>query len=84
MSHTTFFVQECPTCGRRLQIRVVYLGRRLYCQHCGGPFLAADPAASPARSEHDSSPLLERAEQLLAYAEQHKSQPTYVNELPTF
>ena len=84
MSHTTFFVQECPTCGRRLQIRVVYLGRRLFCQHCGGPFLAADPAAAPLRPEPESSPLLERAEQLLAFAEQQKSHATYVNEATTF
>jgi hypothetical protein len=84
MSHTTFFVQECPTCGRRLQIRVVYLGRRLYCQHCGGPFLAADPAAIPIHSDPDSSPLLERAEQLLAFAEQQKSHAPLGNELPTF
>jgi hypothetical protein len=84
MSHTTFFVQECPTCGRRLQIRVVYLGKRLYCQHCGGPFLAADSAASPLRSEPASARLLERAEELLAFAEQQKSHASYVNELPTY
>jgi hypothetical protein len=83
MSHTTFFVQECPTCGRRLQIRVVYLGRRLFCQHCGGPFVAADPASAPIPSDF-ASPLLERAEQLLAFAEQQKIHATYVNEATTF
>ena len=63
MSHTTYYVQECPTCGRRLQIRVAYLGRRLFCQHCGGPFQACDPSGGPAPSD------LDRAEQLLAFAE---------------
>ena len=23
----TYFVQECPTCGRSLQVRVEYLGK---------------------------------------------------------
>ncbi len=32
MSNPTYFVQECPTCGRRLQIRVEYLGKRVVCQ----------------------------------------------------
>ena len=44
MSNATYFVQECPTCGRRLQIRVEYLGRRVVCQHCQGALIAADPA----------------------------------------
>jgi hypothetical protein len=72
MLHTTFFVQECPTCGRRLQIRVAYLGKRLYCQHCGGPFFASDPSQAPARPRHAPAPLLERAEELLAVAEQQR------------
>ncbi len=42
MSQVTYFVQECPTCGRRLEIRVEYLGRRVACQHCHGQFLASD------------------------------------------
>lgn len=37
-----FFHQSCPICGRTLQIRVHLLGRRVYCQHCGGGFLALD------------------------------------------
>jgi hypothetical protein len=77
MSHTTYYVQECPTCGRRLQIRVAYLGRRLFCQHCGGPFYACDPSAGPAPMPIGRTPaqLLERAEELLAFAEQQKPVP---------
>lgn len=75
MSHTTYFVQECPTCGRRLQIRVVYLGRRLFCQHCGGPFFACDPSTAPVPPDLRSTGLLERAERLLAVAEQQKHAP---------
>jgi hypothetical protein len=34
--------QNCPVCGRNLRIRVMLLGRRVYCQHCGGGFIATD------------------------------------------
>lgn len=37
-----YFNQSCPVCGRTLRIRVQLLGRRVYCQHCGGGFLALD------------------------------------------
>ncbi len=39
-----FFQQGCPVCGRRLEIDVCFLGRRVYCQHCGGGFVAMDVA----------------------------------------
>lgn len=65
MSKATYFVQECPTCGRRLQIRVEYLGKIVACQHCRGRFEASDPA-SRMRRPSDSSILLARADELLA------------------
>ncbi|MFM9195658.1 MAG: zf-TFIIB domain-containing protein, partial [Planctomycetia bacterium] len=34
--------QNCPVCGRNLRIRVTLLGRLVYCQHCGGGFVASD------------------------------------------
>ena len=34
--------QSCPVCGRNLRIRVMLLGQRVYCQHCGGGFIATD------------------------------------------
>ncbi|MGL6227557.1 MAG: hypothetical protein ACRC10_13135 [Thermoguttaceae bacterium] len=39
----TYYLQSCPTCGRRLQIRVEYMGRRVICYHCGAALLAQDP-----------------------------------------
>jgi DNA-directed RNA polymerase subunit RPC12/RpoP len=57
-----YFVQECPTCGRSLQIRVEYLGRRLVCEHCRGRFIARDPASAPVDAADD---LLRRADALL-------------------
>jgi DNA-directed RNA polymerase subunit RPC12/RpoP len=62
MANSTYYVQECPTCGRRLQIRVEYLGRRVVCQHCHGAFIAADPAMRTDCSNR----LLKRADELLA------------------
>ena len=43
-SRTVYYPQGCPVCGRRLQIDVNLLGRRVYCQHCGGGFVAMDDA----------------------------------------
>jgi hypothetical protein len=74
MSNPTYYVQECPTCGRRLQIRVEYLGRRVVCQHCRGAFIAADPAM---RIDCGTN-ILERADALLAsvaHQQHHVRQP---------
>jgi len=42
MSRDVFYHQRCPVCGRTLRIRVNLLGQRVYCQHCGGGFVAWD------------------------------------------
>jgi hypothetical protein len=70
----TFFVQPCPTCGRNLEVRIQYLGRKVVCQHCRAEFLAQEglsaapgetvPTEAPAAETR--SPLMARAEQLLA------------------
>jgi hypothetical protein len=57
MSPSTYFVQECPTCGRRLHIRVEYLGRRVVCQHCHGALIAADPVLQPRAHRYDNHPI---------------------------
>ena len=31
MPSPLYFIQECPTCGRSLQIRVGYLGKQVVC-----------------------------------------------------
>ena len=68
MSAATYFVQECPTCGRTLQVRVEYLGRRVVCQHCSAKFEAADPSVT-VEAPHDSSlSVLARAEELIEEA----------------
>ena len=62
MSRSTYFVQECPTCGRSLQVRVEYLGRHVVCQHCHARFEASDAGSAPSGSSGD---LLRRADELL-------------------
>jgi hypothetical protein len=68
MSNSTYFTQECPSCGRRLQIRVEYLGRKVRCQHCGGQFLAIDPASARSEPAEQGNELLRRADELLESA----------------
>ena len=66
MPHATFFVQECPTCGRRAEVRVEYLGRQVICDHCHGRFMATDPNGVASGSvAATSADLLRRAERLL-------------------
>jgi hypothetical protein len=68
MSRSTYFVQECPTCGRKLQVRVQYLGKQVVCQHCSARFEAYDASSASYPAPPSSLSLLERAEQLLQTA----------------
>ena len=74
MSRSTYFVQECPTCGRSLQVRVEYLGRQVVCQHCHGRFEACDPASTSSPPESGAN-LLRRADQLLEAMERRRDRP---------
>jgi hypothetical protein len=78
MTRSTYFVQECPTCGRDLEIRVEFLGRAVSCQHCGGRFEARDPQSAAARNT--ASSLLNRADELLQRAS-HVHSPALRTEL---
>jgi hypothetical protein len=73
MTHPLYFVQECPTCGRRLQIRVAYMGKRVVCQHCNGHFEACDPSSAAYPPADSGLALMRRAEELLETAEQRKA-----------
>jgi hypothetical protein len=68
MPRSTYFVQECPTCGRNLQVRVEYLGRQVECQHCHARFDASEPGSASFTDSESSLSLLERAEMLLQSA----------------
>jgi hypothetical protein len=62
----TYFVQECPTCGRSLEVKVEYLGKKLACLHCRGTFVAKDPS-----NQLRDTTILRRAERLLMLTAQH-------------
>lgn len=74
MSQPVYYHQHCPVCGRMLQVRVNLLGQRVYCQHCGGGFVALDEqmaadSRAPQRSVADrAEELLERAAMVLGQA----------------
>ena len=64
MPSGAFFIRSCPTCGRSLQIRVEYLGKRVKCKHCSAQFSTIEEDESEAASE-SSLGLLARAEELI-------------------
>ena len=75
MVESTYFIQECPTCGRSLRIRVEYLGRHVVCQHCRGKLIAHDPEGCGPIPTDSGIGLLQRAEELLDLVEQRKVRP---------
>jgi DNA-directed RNA polymerase subunit RPC12/RpoP len=73
MSHPIYYVQECPTCGRRLQIRVEYLGRQVVCPHCQAKLTAADPDNPRCDPGSSTNSLLRRADELLESVTQRQA-----------
>lgn len=69
MAGATYYVQECPTCGRNLQVRVEYLGKRVACQHCSARFVACDPSSENSAGDSSLS-ILARADELIEAASQ--------------
>lgn len=67
MPNDVFFHQPCPVCGRMLSVRVNLLGRRVYCQHCGGGFVATDRDVSSVGSGRRRT-AADRADELLERA----------------
>ncbi|HVX60717.1 MAG TPA: response regulator [Pirellulales bacterium] len=65
MVPSTHYIQQCPTCGRSLRVRVEYLGRQVACLHCHGRFLACDPESPRASLSDSGLALLRRADELL-------------------
>lgn len=60
--------QNCPVCGRNLRIRVRLLGRRVYCQHCGGGFVASDVDPKKSISPAADRPQAEIVDELIERA----------------
>jgi uncharacterized Zn finger protein (UPF0148 family) len=79
MSNAVFFNQHCPTCGRRLQIRVEYLGRRVVCPHCNRKLEASDPSVGEVAKVDPAEQLIRRADELLETADLAKPQMSKVS-----
>ena len=73
MSQLTYFLKICPTCGRKLQVRVEYLGREMMCNHCGADFIASDEITTPTPDDSGDG-IIARIDQLLD-AENSPSKP---------
>ena len=73
MSNPVYYMQECPTCGRNLRVRVAYLGKRVVCQHCKSQFKAFDESTGEAPPEDSGTSVLDRADKLLASVDAMKS-----------
>ncbi len=63
---TLRFAQSCPTCGRRINIRLELLGRTIACPHCHAEFLASDRSQDGPPSQPD---LMCRVDAVLRQAE---------------
>jgi uncharacterized protein (DUF983 family) len=72
MANSLFFRQNCPACGRGLQVRVHYLGKLVQCQHCQADFVACQPE-TPAAASESGLGLLARADELLKAVEAHRA-----------
>ena len=68
MPRSTYFVQECPTCGRNLQVRIEHLGKQVQCQHCSAHFEACDPDSANYPPSSSGLSILQRAEELIQTA----------------
>ena len=73
MPRRSYYYQDCPKCGRTLQVRVEYLGRKVVCQHCKGTFAARDPNNEGISLE--GVRLLDRANELLDTASVRAARP---------
>jgi len=65
MFNIEFFTQPCPTCGRKLNVRLEYANEEVCCQHCHAEFVAKDPEWLATPQDSSQCPLLRRADELL-------------------
>ncbi len=74
---STYFVQQCPVCGRPLHISWVYHGGNVVCQHCRGAFVAQHGSRNEEPTDGTADSLGRRTERLLAMCG-HQGKPLYV------
>lgn len=80
MPSSLYFLQECPTCGRMLRVRPRYLGKRLLCEHCRGPFMALDPRTNRYPNSRPAETAPDRADELLPKSVDAQSRGTFPQE----
>jgi hypothetical protein len=69
MVDDTRIVQPCPSCKKRLHIRLEYVGQRVACRHCRHQFVVRDPSSSFVLSDSGIA-LLNRVDEVLEQASQ--------------
>ncbi|QDV27013.1 hypothetical protein [Aureliella helgolandensis] len=75
MASGTFFVRDCPTCGRKLEVRVELLGRDVECIHCGAGFNTRESSQTACDDL--------RIEQIIARAQQYVASTQSLNSTTT-
>jgi hypothetical protein len=68
-------VQDCPVCGRYLQVKFELLGKTVVCRHCQGRFIASDPTLSAPLVTDQHERLLDRADELLSAVGEFRLRP---------
>ncbi|QEG42354.1 response regulator [Roseimaritima ulvae] len=58
---TLRFGQSCPTCGRRIEVRLELLGRSVACPHCHAEFIASERQTPQPSSDEALMDRVERA-----------------------
>ena len=80
MKEETTFIQECPVCGRPVQIESTCRGQTVTCGHCRGLFVG-DPDDDPEAKEIRARWLWRLVDHLLELATSRQRTPEAV--LPT-
>lgn len=65
MPSGAYFIRSCPTCGRSLEIRVEYFGKRVSCKHCSAEFDTVEESIDGCDPSESSLSLMARAEELI-------------------
>jgi len=51
-----YYIQICPICGRRLEVKIEYIGMEVSCYHCRGRFTAQNSEPKPVSRHSSYSP----------------------------
>ena len=64
----TYYIQICPTCGRRLEVKIEYVGLEVSCYHCRARFIAENLRTTSLSGWHGSdSGMMSKHECAMSY-----------------